>query len=87
MSLVALATDSHLYLSVRRGEKLYVTMDKRSKRGCGRCFCWGLCLAVLVAAVVIGILAASEYTLVTLSSLQQTIRTNKQIMCIFLIYI
>lgn len=46
-----------------RGEKLYVTMDKRSKKGCGKCFCWGICLAILVAAVVIGILAASKYSL------------------------
>lgn len=44
-----------------RGEKLIVTMDKRSKKGCGKCFCWGICLAILIAAIVIGILAASKF--------------------------
>ncbi|EFA04636.2 serine protease P146 [Tribolium castaneum] len=41
-----------------RGEKLYVTMDKRNKKKRNKCLCWGLCLCIVAAAVIIGILAA-----------------------------
>lgn len=33
-------------------------MDKRNKKTRNKCLCWGLCLCVVAAAVIIGILAA-----------------------------
>lgn len=33
-------------------------MDKRNKKKRNKCLCWGLCLCVVAAAVIIGILAA-----------------------------
>lgn len=41
-----------------RGEKLYVTMDKRNKKSKNKCLCWGICLALVAAAIILGILAA-----------------------------
>ncbi|KAK4879292.1 hypothetical protein RN001_007438 [Aquatica leii] len=41
-----------------RGEKLYVTKDKRDKKKRNKCLCWSLCLVLVAAAVIVGILAA-----------------------------
>lgn len=42
-----------------RGEKLYVTMDKRNSKKRNKCLCWGICLCIIAAAVIVGILAGS----------------------------
>ncbi|XP_031344981.1 uncharacterized protein LOC116172030 isoform X2 [Photinus pyralis] len=41
-----------------RGEKLYVTKDKRDKKKRNKCLCWSICLVFVAAAVIVGILAA-----------------------------
>ncbi|KAF5269253.1 hypothetical protein FQR65_LT02554 [Abscondita terminalis] len=41
-----------------RGEKLYVTKDKRDKKKRNKCLCWSLCLVLVAAAIIVGILAA-----------------------------
>lgn len=46
---------------ISRGQKLYVTMDKRNQKKRNKCLCWGICLGIVAAAVIIGILAASKY--------------------------
>lgn len=43
-----------------RGEKLYVTKDKRSRNSYWRRMAWGCALLVVVIAVIIAILAASK---------------------------
>jgi hypothetical protein len=44
-----------------RGEKLYVTKDKRDKKSCKKPVCWGLTLTVLAAAIFIVVLLSSEF--------------------------
>lgn len=41
-----------------RGEKLYVTKDKRIKSKWRKYLCWAICLSLVAGAVLIGILAA-----------------------------
>ncbi|KAK5645811.1 hypothetical protein RI129_004275 [Pyrocoelia pectoralis] len=41
-----------------RGEKLYVTKDKRDKKKRNKCLCWSICLVFVAAAVIVGVLAA-----------------------------
>ncbi|CAH0558245.1 unnamed protein product [Brassicogethes aeneus] len=41
-----------------RGEKLYLTMDKRNKKSKGKCICWGLCICVVAALIIVAICAA-----------------------------
>lgn len=43
-----------------RGEKLYLTVDKRNKKKRNRCLCWGVFLSIIAAAVIVGILAAGK---------------------------
>ena len=43
-----------------RGEKLYVTKDKRDVPNGRRCLCWGVGLLLLVVAVLIAVLAGSK---------------------------
>lgn len=40
---------------------MYITMDKRNKKKRNKCLCWGICLAVVAAVVIVGILVAREY--------------------------
>lgn len=49
----------------RGGEKLYVTKDKRDVNQSKRPFmCWAFGLVLLAAAVVVAILASSEYNII-----------------------
>lgn len=48
-----------------RGEKLYVTKDKRLKSNWRKKALWSIGLALLALALLIGILAACEYTFFT----------------------
>jgi len=49
---------------VCRGEKLYVTKDKRQSQSWRRCICWGCGFVLLSVAILIAVLAGSEYTAV-----------------------
>jgi hypothetical protein len=49
---------------VHRGEKLYVTKDKRQSQSWRRCICWGCGFVLLSVAILIAVLAGSEYTAV-----------------------
>lgn len=50
-----------LFLSVfYRGEKLYVTKDKRIKSRWRKWLCWAIILALLVSLIIIGLLSASK---------------------------
>lgn len=65
-----------LYLSISdyRGEKLYVTADKRGEKGgCKRPLCWTLLGLVVAAIVALIVLAASNYVL-----LIQLLSTSKR---------
>nr|CAD7425849.1 unnamed protein product [Timema monikensis] len=42
-----------------RGEKLYVTKDKRRSQSWNRFICWGVCFVVVAVAIIIGVLAAT----------------------------
>jgi hypothetical protein len=46
---------------VSRGEKLYVTKDKRRSQSWRRCLCWGVGFIILAVAILIAVLAGSEY--------------------------
>lgn len=52
---------------VCRGEKLYVTKDKRQSQSWRRCICWGCGFVLLSVAILIAVLAGSEYTEVLFS--------------------
>jgi hypothetical protein len=54
---------SHLCLAhgVHRGEKLYVTKDKRRSQSWRRCICWGIGFVLLSVAILIAVLAGSKY--------------------------
>lgn len=52
---------TNLIYLFRRGEKLYVTKDKRVKSKWRKWLCWAICLALIVGVVIIAILAASKY--------------------------
>jgi hypothetical protein len=43
-----------------RGEKLYVTKDKRTEKKKGK-LCWILCIGIVAAVIILGILAACKY--------------------------
>jgi hypothetical protein len=45
----------------RRGEKLYVTKDKREKKSCKKPICWGMTLTILAAAIFIVVLISSKH--------------------------
>lgn len=51
----------YCYFFCFRGEKLYVTKDKRGEKSKSKCLCWGLCLCIVAAALIIGILAAGKW--------------------------
>lgn len=55
-------------LGPSRGEKLYLTKDKRDSKSRNKCLCWGLCLALVAAALIVGILAAGKLSYRKLSS-------------------
>lgn len=46
-----------------RGEKLYVTKDKRSGKSWKRCICWTVGLGVLGVIILVAILAGSKCTI------------------------
>lgn len=54
---------------VCRGEKLYVTKDKRQSQSWRRCICWGCGFVLLSVAILIAVLAGSEYTAVIYSAM------------------
>lgn len=54
---------SNFLLLKQRGEKLYVTKDKRLKSNWRKKLCWAIGLGLLALALLVGILAACKYFL------------------------
>jgi hypothetical protein len=54
-----IAIFSFFLLPIRRGEKLYVTKDKRDKSSSNK-LCWILCIGLVAGVIILGILAACK---------------------------
>lgn len=55
-----IGSNNLFYSLFGRGEKLYVTKDRRIKSKWRKWLCWAIILALLIGAVIIGILSASK---------------------------
>lgn len=60
MTLLYWYKKDYIGLFFCRGEKLYVTKDKRSSQSWKRCICWGTACVLIAIAILIAVLAGSK---------------------------